>query len=105
MSVKDLDATKTISRNNWKATVTITVKSGGGTALSGVKVDGKFGTTAVSCTTGTTGQCNVSATLKNNVSSVTYSVTNLTATSFAYNAAGNSDPDGDSNGTSITISK
>jgi subtilisin family serine protease len=104
MSVKDLDATKTIAKNNWKATVTITVKDANGTLLSGVTVAGKFNTTAVSCTTAS-GVCSVSATLKSNVTSVTYTVTNLTASGYTYNATANSDPDGDSNGTSITITK
>jgi hypothetical protein len=81
------------------------VKDVNGISLPSVKVDGKFNTTAVSCTTGTNGQCSVSATLKSNVSSVTYTVTNLTKSGYFYDAAGNSDPDGDSNGTSITIYK
>jgi hypothetical protein len=46
----------------------------------------------------------VSATLKT-IASVTYTVTNLSATGYTYDAAANSDPDGDSNGTSITIVK
>lgn len=98
MSVQGLTAAKTISKNNWKATVTITVKDANGNLLNGVKVDGKFNTTAVSCTTGTNGQCSVSTTLKINVSSVTYTVTNLTATGFTYNAAANT-------ASSITITK
>ncbi len=105
MSVKDLDGSKTIAKKNWTATVTITVKNANGAAVSGVKVDGKFGTTAVTCTTGTSGTCSVSTTLKLNVTSTTFTVTNLTATGYAYDASANSDPDGDSNGTSITITK
>ena len=105
MSVKDLDAVKTLKKSNWSVTVTITVKDANGNLVSGVKVDGKFNTTAVSCTTGANGQCSVTATFKNTVSSVTYSVTNLTATGYSYDAGANSDPDGDSNGTSITVAK
>jgi subtilisin family serine protease len=105
MSVSDLDATKVVKKSNWTATVTITVKNASGALVSGVKVDGTFGATAVSCTTGANGQCSVSATLKSNVTSVTYSVTNMTAAGYVYNASANSDPDGDSNGTSITIIK
>jgi len=105
MFVADLDAVKTVAKSNWKVTVTITVKDANGALVSGAKVDGKFNTTAVSCTTGTNGQCSVSITLKSNVSSVTYTVTNVTATGYVYDAALNSDPDGDSNGTSITVTK
>jgi subtilisin family serine protease len=105
MSVADLDGSRTVAKRNWTATVTITVKDANGNLVSGVKVDGMFNTTAVSCTTGTNGQCSSSATLKSTVASVTYSVTNLTASGYYYDATGNSDPDGDSNGTSITIYK
>jgi subtilisin family serine protease len=104
MSVKDLDGSKTIAKKNWTPKVTITVKDSNGNPLSGVKVDGKFNTTAVSCTT-TAGVCSVTTTLKLTVTSVTFTVTNLTATGYVYDAAANSDPDGDSNGTSITIIK
>jgi len=106
MSVKDLDAAKTLSKTSWKATITITVKDANGAAVSGAVVNGTFnGSTAVSCTTGTNGQCSVSATAKNTVASITYAVTNVTASGYTYNASGNSDPDGDSNGTSITIAR
>ncbi len=105
MSVKDLDAVKVLSKSSWKVTVTVTVKNASGALVSGAKVDGKLNTTAVSCTTNTSGQCSVSITLKNTVASLTYSVSNLTATGLVYDATGNSDPDGDSNGTIITIVK
>lgn len=103
--VSDLDAVTSTAKNGWKMTVTITVVDANGAPLSGAKVDGKFNATAVSCTTGTNGQCNVSTTAKNNVASVTYTVTKVTASGYVYNSAANSDPDGDSNGTSIIIYK
>ena len=105
MSVADLDVVKTYAKSSWKATVTITVKDANGALLSGVKVDSKFNTTAVSCTTGATGQCSVAGNIKNNITSVTFSVTNLTLSGYTYDASANSDPDGDSNGTSMTITK
>ncbi len=105
MSVKDLDGVGTVVRNKWNVTFTITVKDANGLAVSGAVVTGKVGTTTVTCTTATTGQCSVSVSLKTTVASATYTVTNVTATGYVYNAAGNSDPDGDSNGTTITIYK
>ena len=39
------------------------------------------------------------------VSSVTFTVTDVSHASLAYQAADNSDPDGDSDGSSITVSK
>ncbi|PKN91210.1 MAG: peptidase S8 [Chloroflexi bacterium HGW-Chloroflexi-6] len=103
--VADLDAIKTIAKSNWKVTVTIKVVDANGAAVSGIKVDGKVNTTNLSCTTGTNGQCSVTATLKSNVSTATYTVTNLSAAGYVYNAAANSDPDGDSTGTSIIVNK
>ncbi|MFM8322042.1 MAG: S8 family serine peptidase [Chloroflexota bacterium] len=105
LSVKDLDAVKTLAKSSWKVTVTITVKSATGAAVSGAVVSGAFNGAAVSCTTGAAGQCSVTATLKNTVASVTYTVAGVTASGYSYNAAGNSDPDGDSSGTSITVTK
>ena len=106
MSVADLDASKTLAKASWKATFTITIKDANGAAVSGAVVNGTVnGSTNVSCTTGTNGQCSVTASAKNTVASISYSVTNVTATGYTYNAAGNSDPDGDSNGTSISIAK
>ena len=105
MSVADLDATAKSKGKNWTATVTITVKDVNGTPVSGVSVEGIFDSSAASCTTGSTGQCSLSKTLSTSVSSTTFSVTNLSASGYVYNAAGNSDPDGDSNGTTITVNK
>ncbi len=105
MRVSDLDAVTSTAKNGWKITVTITVVDANGAPVSGAKVDGKFNTTAVSCTTGSNGQCSVSATAKNTVTTVTYTVTNVTASGYVYNSSANSDPDGDSNGTSIVIYK
>jgi serine protease len=98
MSVFNLVGTKTIAKKNWTATATITVKDANGKLVSGVKVDGKFNTTAVSCTTGATGQCSVSTSLKLTVPNVTYTVTNLTATGYVYAPGSNVL-------TSITITK
>ena len=105
VNVSDLDATKSTTKTGWSTTVTIKVVNASGQAVSGVKVDGKFNATAVSCTTGATGTCTVSASAKNTTTSLTYSVTNLSGTGFTYNSAANADPDGDSNGTSIVIAK
>lgn len=105
LHVSDLDAVTAAAKNGWTMTVTITVVDANGVPVSGAKVDGKFNTTAVSCTTGSNGLCSVSATAAKNVTSVTFTVTNVTASGFVYNSSANSDPDGDSNGTSIVIYK
>ena len=107
MQVTDLEATKTsVSGGRWKATVTITVRRTDQTAVKSATVyatwsDGK----SHSCTTGNSGTCSLTS---NNVSrtgvpSLTFTVTNITHSTLPYNSAGNSDADGDSDGTSITV--
>ena len=59
-----------------------------------------------SCTTDNNGQCTVSKTnIKGNVGSVTYTVNNVTHSSSTYDPGINDDPDGDSDGTTITVPK
>jgi hypothetical protein len=77
--------------------------------VSGALVEGDWSNGATggpSCTTDGSGQCFVSrGGLKGNVASVTFSVSNVTSGVGAYAAADNHDPDGDSDGTSITVNK
>lgn len=108
MHVADLDGVGAVSRNKWTATVTITVVDANGAALSGVTVDGNWSTDdAASCVTDGAGQCSVvsPSMLTRKVSSVTFTVDNLSASGYYYDAAANADPDGDSDGTSITVLK
>lgn len=108
MHVGDLDGSKSGTRR-WSATVTITVHDANHNPLSGVTVTGSWSAGASgtsSCTTNSSGQCSVSKTnIANTVSSVTFSVTNLSKSGYTYASSSNHDPDGDSNGTSITITK
>jgi hypothetical protein len=68
----------------------------------GATVSGTWG----SCTTAAAGQCSLSSgTLRKNVSSATFSVEGVSHTDYVYDAAANGDPDGDSDGTTITVSK
>jgi hypothetical protein len=57
-----------------------------------------------SCTTSSNGTCAVRTTkLPTTIGSVTFKVDNVTHAEYAYAAAANHDPDGDSNGTEITV--
>ena len=59
-----------------------------------------------SCTTGADGWCSVTKNnLKKDVSSVTFTVDDVTLTGYGYTPGGNHDPDGDSDGTTITVYK
>jgi len=106
--VGNLDATTASSKNSWQAAVTITVHNSVHNGLSGAAVTGTWSgglTGSGSCTTNAAGQCIVqTGNLSRNRASVTFTVTNITG-SLAYAAASNHDPDGSSNGTSITVIK
>jgi subtilisin family serine protease len=85
ITVGSLTGKSAKSGSGWKATVTISVVNENQTPVAGVLVAGKFGTTTISCTTGTTGTCSVtSAKLSSSVTSVIYTVTNLTLSGYTY---------------------
>ena len=106
--VGDLDASSVISGSRWNATVTVTVHDASEAPVPNVTVNGSWsnGTTGTgSCTTGANGTCSISRTsLKTSVSSVKFSISGLSA-SDPYQSSANHDPDGDSNGTTIVVSK
>jgi hypothetical protein len=110
MHVGDLDGSKLYTATNrWRAIVTIKVVNGSNQPVSGATVSGVWSNGATgsgSCTTNTSGTCSIN---KNNIRratlSVRYTVNNVTKSGWTYNAALNSDPDGDSNGTFITITR
>jgi hypothetical protein len=108
----DLDGKKTEARRgSWNAVVTITALDESEQAVDGALATGYWSTGASGsdqCTTGTAGpgQCEiVKRNLKNNVSSVTFAVSDLSGSDFSYDGIANHDPDGDSNGTTIIILK
>ncbi|MBN2388140.1 MAG: S8 family serine peptidase [Anaerolineales bacterium] len=108
--VADLDGSATwISSLYWKATVTIRVvdQDGVGVANAVVSVTWSGGYNASStCTTDGAGLCSVTTgNIRKNKANVTLTVTAITASGFTYDPAANSDPDGDSNGTAITVLK
>lgn len=107
MHVGDLDRTRTKQRQTWTATVTARVHHGshGGVAKATISGSWSHGGTG-SCTTSSSGQCTVSSSgIPKTTGSVTFTVGNLTHATLPYVPASNHDPDGDSNGTSITVSK
>jgi hypothetical protein len=107
--IGDLDKISVLVKaTSWKATVTIYAHNASETPLSGAKVNvswsgGATGTT--SCTTNTSGYCSVSKSLSTSKTSITLTVTSATKSSYTYNAVANHDPDGDSTGTVIVVSK
>ncbi len=111
LHVADLDGSAVLTNNGnrWQATVTIKVVNAGNQPVSGVKVKVKWSNGAtgnVTCTTNTSGICSVVKTrIAKNKASVRLTVNNLIKSGYTYNGSANTDPDGDSNGTWITVFK
>ncbi len=105
MHVGDLDTSFTGRKAN-SPTITITVHDANHQPVAGVTVSGTWSVGGTgSCVTGADGRCSVTKNFVKKQTSMTFTVTSLTNTGYAYVAGSNHDPDGDSNGTSITITK
>jgi subtilisin family serine protease len=111
MHVGDLDGISTkLTKGQWKASVTIAVHDAMHNPVANASVSGTFkqGTWSlpVSCITGTNGTCIVSSgTFPTTATSASFSVGNVTQANLNYSLTSNHDPDGDSNGTTILLSK
>ncbi|HUG15666.1 MAG TPA: S8 family serine peptidase [Thermomicrobiales bacterium] len=108
MHVADLDGSSANAGSSWAATVTITVHDANHAPIAGARVTGTWNgsSTVVECTTGDDGTCSLtSPSVPKRTGSLTFTVDNVSHASFSYDAGDNHDPDGDSNGTSITIAK
>ncbi len=109
MHISDLDASSSRQLTRWTARVTVTVRSAGNQVLSGVTVTATWSAGAngtVSCTTNNSGICTLSkSNLSLTTASVTFKVTRLTKTGWIYQPTANQDPEGDSNGTDIIVTR
>jgi len=108
MHVGDLDRSSiSLSATRWRARATIRVHDGDHALLPGVVVRGRFGPNGatLTCTTGTGGACTLTRDLKKTRASIVFTVLGLSKTSYVYVAASNHDPDGESNGTKITVTR
>lgn len=108
--VGDLDgATTNIGRNKWRAIVSVTVEDSNHNPVANATVDGSWSGGASgtgSCVTDANGRCDItSGNINNNQSSATFTVSSVSHGSLSYDAGANHDPDGDSNGTTIIISR
>jgi subtilisin family serine protease len=80
------------AKSNWQATATVTVNNASGQPVSGATVTlglsgGASGSTT--CTTGANGQCSRSITLKNRISSITFTRQSIQGTGLTYDASAN----------------
>lgn len=110
MHVGDLDGAGTsVSNAFWRASTTITVHDSNHSPVASATVTGAWSggpTGSASCTTNSNGQCTVQRNLsKNRFASATFAVTNITTSGYTYDPNANHDPDGDSDGTTITVNR
>lgn len=107
LHIGDLDnVTPAPAGGSWQPTVTATVLDSTGTAVAGVTVFGTFSplSGALSCMTASDGTCTLGGlSLKKSIKSTDFQVVGLLGTSATYSPSANSDPDGDSDGTAITV--
>jgi hypothetical protein len=112
MHVADLDGVASGKGNSsqWSAQVTVKVVNGSGTdsPVPGATVTGAWsGPVSVNSTgvTDSSGTVTLASGALKTGTSVTFTVTSVTHATLVYAPAANADPDGDSNGTVIVISK
>ena len=110
MHVGDLDGSAAVvSKRRWQASVRIYVRDNTNLAVSGATVTGSWSagvSGTASCITNGAGYCSVnSGDINTRNSSATFTVTNLSQWQLSYSPDDNTDPDGDSTGTSITVQK
>ena len=95
------------SKGRWNATVTITVHENGHGPVASATVSGTWSDGAAGmagCTTGDEGRCDVTMeNMKKNVSSVTFTVDDVSHETHTYDPSQNHDPDGDSDGVAIVV--
>ncbi len=107
--ISDLDGSSQNHLFSWTATVTIFVVDNNYNAVANAVVAGSWSNGASGADSGVTdgsGICTISKSgIRKNKPSVDFSVTDITASGLVYAPGSNSDPDGDSNGTSITVFK
>lgn len=93
----------------WTARATVYVHSAAHGAVSGATVTGSWSGGAsgtASCVTDRRGRCTItSAKLPLALASATFTVSGVSRSGQAYDAAANHDPDGSSDGTAIVIAR
>ncbi len=107
--IGDLDNAATASSWwSWQPKVTATVLDSTGAAVAGATVSGTFSNHSgtLTCVTAANGKCTVGNFSFNMFTkSTVFKVTGVVKASSTYKASANSDPDGDSKGTTITVKR
>lgn len=105
----DLDAAVSVARTAWSMKVTITVHDANDLPVRGVTVAGRWSGAVegtVACVTGSRGTCTVASPKASlSATSMTFTTVSPTLGGTAYDASANHDPDGSSDGKSITVTR
>lgn len=103
----DLDGLGANSGKYWKATVAVTIHDGNESPVQGASVSAHWGTDPpTSGVTDATGRITFTLnSISKQISAVTLTIDEVTYPGLNYSALDNHDLDGDSNGTTITVSK
>jgi len=109
MHVGDLDGISTNQGSTWSAIVTIAVHDGNHNPVASATVTGQWNgplPATSSCTTDAQGMCLVRLEgIRKRYPSVEFTVTDVTHPSSVYQSPDNHEPDGDSDGSTITLFK
>jgi hypothetical protein len=109
LHVGDLDGGASGNLRTWRAGLRILVHDAGHNPLENVAVSVIWSGGASGngqCVTAGDGTCTiVTGTLRRKVSSLTFTVSNLSRSGLTYTPSANHDPDGDSDGTTITVTR
>jgi len=111
MHVGDLDKEGSIWQNEWQwqTTVAIEVHDANCTGVANATVSGSWSAgdpPSSSCVTDSNGRCNVTSGLVwYTDDSVTFTMSDVTYATLTYQSSDNHDPDGDSDGTQITVNR
>ena len=104
--VVDLDRSTKGNTSSWTPRVSVWVRNNANGPIIGAIISGTFSDgSSGSCVTKINGGCVIQGAPQAGAGSVTFTVTYVAKAGVTYNPSANSDPDGDSNGTVITITK
>lgn len=107
--IGDLDGSATSQGSTWTASVTVTAHNETEGLVNGALVSGNWTggiSGSGSCTTNVTGKCTLTKNLiRKKSGKETFTVSGVSYTGLAYALGSNHDPDGDSNGTAITVAR
>lgn len=107
LHIGDLDGSSIAIGNRWRATVTATVVDAGGAPVANATVSGDWSigySGPGSCVTDSAGVCSMtSGNIGGRRARTVFTVTDVAHASLVYDPLANTDPDGDSDGTTITV--